>query len=111
MPTLMTQGNSEGTRRGDATCHKAKKPECACICGGRYHGCAADGSPPPRCLEDAEMKIQGIDPSTVDSAVRLRITEDVLRRVGAPADSIVRLFWRQTDLFSEHGVPVPAEGP
>jgi hypothetical protein len=36
--TIMTQGNSEGTRRCDGTCHHAKKPKCACICGGRYHG-------------------------------------------------------------------------
>lgn len=36
--TIMTQGNSEGTRRCDGTCHNAKKPKCACICGGRYHG-------------------------------------------------------------------------
>ena len=34
----MTQGNSEGTRRCDGTCHHAKKPTCRCICGGRYHG-------------------------------------------------------------------------
>lgn len=36
--TIMTQGNSEGTRRCDSTCHNAKKPKCSCICGGRYHG-------------------------------------------------------------------------
>lgn len=36
--TIMTQGNSEGSRRCDGTCHKARKPKCACICGGRYHG-------------------------------------------------------------------------
>jgi hypothetical protein len=38
MATIMTQGNSEGTRRCDGTCHNAKKPKCTCICGGRYHG-------------------------------------------------------------------------
>lgn len=36
--TIMTQGDNNGTRRCDATCHKAKKPGCTCICGGRYHG-------------------------------------------------------------------------
>jgi len=36
--TIMTQGNSEGTRRCDGTCHSARKPKCSCICGGRYHG-------------------------------------------------------------------------
>jgi hypothetical protein len=36
--TIMTVGNSEGTRRCDGTCHKAKKPACKCICNGRYHG-------------------------------------------------------------------------
>ena len=38
MSTIMTQGDSDGQRRCDATCHKAKKPKCTCICGGRYHG-------------------------------------------------------------------------
>lgn len=37
--TIMTYGTSGGERRRcDATCHRAKKPECACICNGRYHG-------------------------------------------------------------------------
>ena len=36
--TIMTQGNSEGTRRCDGTCHNAKHDRCTCICGGRYHG-------------------------------------------------------------------------
>ena len=36
--TIMTQGNSEGTRRCDGNCHNARKPKCSCICGGRYHG-------------------------------------------------------------------------
>lgn len=38
MATIMTMGNSEGTRRCDATCHNAKGPQCDCICAGRYHG-------------------------------------------------------------------------
>lgn len=38
MTTIITQGDSDGTRRCDATCHKAKHPKCSCICGGRYHG-------------------------------------------------------------------------
>ena len=36
--TIMTQGNSEGTRRCTGTCHTAKKPKCHCICNSRYHG-------------------------------------------------------------------------
>jgi hypothetical protein len=37
--TIITQGNSDGTRRRcDSTCHKARRPKCSCICGGRYHG-------------------------------------------------------------------------
>ena len=39
MTTLMTWGNSEGTKgRCDAKCHAALHPECKCMCGGRYHG-------------------------------------------------------------------------
>jgi hypothetical protein len=38
MTTLLTVGNSEGSRRCDAKCHEAKDPDCDCVCGGRYHG-------------------------------------------------------------------------
>lgn len=39
MATVMTWGNSEGTKgRCDAKCHGATQPECDCMCGGRYHG-------------------------------------------------------------------------
>jgi hypothetical protein len=38
MVTLITFGNSVGTRRCDARCHDATEPNCDCICGGRNHG-------------------------------------------------------------------------
>lgn len=41
MSTIITQSKSlegGGSRRCDATCHKAKHKDCACVCGGRYHG-------------------------------------------------------------------------
>lgn len=38
MTTIMTVGNSEGSRRCDARCHTAAMPKCDCCCGGRYHG-------------------------------------------------------------------------
>lgn len=38
MTTVLTVGNSEGSRSCTATCHDAKLPECDCVCGGRYHG-------------------------------------------------------------------------
>ena len=34
----MTFTNSKGTRRCDASCHKARRPRCVCICSGIYHG-------------------------------------------------------------------------
>ena len=36
--TLITIGNSEGSRRCDARCYDAKGPDCDCICGGKNHG-------------------------------------------------------------------------
>ena len=39
MTTIMTWGNSSGIQgRCDDRCHNAKKPQCDCMCGGRYHG-------------------------------------------------------------------------
>ena len=45
MTTLMAWYNSEGLKgRCDARCHNAKHGDCDCMCGGRYHGGARDGS-------------------------------------------------------------------
>lgn len=45
MATVMRRGNSEGEqgRCGDR-CHMAEKPECACMCGGLYHGSKRGGT-------------------------------------------------------------------
>lgn len=41
MATIMTWGNSEGTKgRCDAKCHEAAGPICECMCVGRFHGAA-----------------------------------------------------------------------
>jgi hypothetical protein len=43
--TVMTWGNSEGIKgRCDAKCHNATCPHCDCMCGGRYHGTARNGT-------------------------------------------------------------------
>ena len=45
MATIMTWGNSEGIQgRCDAKCHTAEKPECDCMCRGRFHGAARDNT-------------------------------------------------------------------
>ena len=36
--TLLTVGNSEGSRHCDARCYDAKGPDCDCCCGGANHG-------------------------------------------------------------------------
>ena len=36
--TLITVGNSEGSRHCDARCYDAKGPDCECVCGGKNHG-------------------------------------------------------------------------
>ncbi|MGH2664161.1 MAG: hypothetical protein ACRDH8_15450 [Actinomycetota bacterium] len=38
MTAILVQGNSEGTRRCDASCHNARESKCTCVCNGRYHG-------------------------------------------------------------------------
>jgi hypothetical protein len=45
MATVMSWGDSDGTKgRCDGRCHNAKKTDCHCMCGGRYHGTVANGS-------------------------------------------------------------------
>jgi hypothetical protein len=36
--TVLSVGNSEGERRCDDRCHRARTPECSCVCESRYHG-------------------------------------------------------------------------
>lgn len=39
--TLMSWSSSGGARgRCDSRCHNAARPDCLCMCGGRYHGAA-----------------------------------------------------------------------
>lgn len=38
MTTLLSVGNSEGTRRCDARCYNAQHAGCDCICRGKNHG-------------------------------------------------------------------------
>ena len=44
MAVLIYEETSSGKRRQcNSHCHNAKLPECACICGGKYHGGAREG--------------------------------------------------------------------
>lgn len=57
MTTIMSQsqhgaGGGVKGRRCDATCHRAKKPKCACICGGRYHGCGSSEAAQQQLTKD-----------------------------------------------------------
>lgn len=38
MTTLISCGNSEGTRNCDSKCYDAKGKKCVCCCGGLNHG-------------------------------------------------------------------------
>jgi len=45
MTTIMSWGNSEGTRgRCDGKCHNAKGTRCTCMCGGVFHGTKRNGT-------------------------------------------------------------------
>ena len=44
MSTLLTVGDSEGSRRCDAKCDEATEADCDCCCGGRYHGRGIDAA-------------------------------------------------------------------
>lgn len=60
MATLMSWHNSEGCKgRCDARCHNAKNPHCDCMCGGRYHGGARDGTLAERVDQYGEEVLEG----------------------------------------------------
>jgi len=81
MAALIVETHSDGSsRRCDAQCHRAKNPECECICGGRYHGCAQSGEGPGDIVE-AELLRMGEDPRTVDPELKRAVTERVLEQM------------------------------
>lgn len=83
MATIMSSGGADGTtRRCDAHCHKATQPECKCICGGRYHGCARDQSEGPRDVIEAELMHRGLDKDTLSAEEKSRIAQEALEMFG-----------------------------
>lgn len=74
MATLLTLPTARGRRRCDATCHRATRPLCACICGGAYHGCARQGYV-VRSVVDAELARQGLDPQAVPAAMKQTLAQ------------------------------------
>ena len=56
MATIMSQGFGRGgqgsNQRCDATCHKAQRPKCVCICRGRYHGRGSSESAQQQLTKD-----------------------------------------------------------
>jgi len=53
MTVVMEQLSSSGKRRQcNSRCHSAKHPKCTCICGGKFHSSAGDGT--------FEQKVEGL---------------------------------------------------
>lgn len=60
---VMEQIGSDGRRRQcNASCHNAKKPICRCICGGKFHGSARNGT--------FEQKVDEFRQEMLDEATR-----------------------------------------
>lgn len=82
MATIMTLGNSEGTRRCDSSCHGAGGPICRCICAGRYHGIASSDGHLPSNIEEAESSANSWIPRT--TLVQVAFKRDFAFIVGGP---------------------------
>ena len=70
MTVVMEQISSGGKRRQcNSRCHSAKHPKCTCICGGKFHGSARDGTFEQK-VEELRKPIQEmIDEATKDTPV------------------------------------------
>ena len=68
MTVVMEQISSDGKRRqSNSRCHSAKRPKCTCICGGKFHGSARDGTFEQK-VEELRKPIQEmIDQATKDA--------------------------------------------
>lgn len=92
MATIMSYSDSDGTRRCDARCHKATQPECECICGGRYHGCARDRGRGPDDVLDAELMLRGLDKDALSAEEKQHISQEVMKMFGQYETVIVHDF-------------------
>jgi len=67
MPTLIWAGKgNQCTGRCDSRCHNAKWPECLCICGGRYHSAARDGTLEEKLKETEREFVESLKEKGVD---------------------------------------------
>lgn len=58
MSTVMSWGDNNGTRgRCDDKCHSATKPDCQCMCGGRYHGANLKPGGLRKAVEDFQEEV------------------------------------------------------
>lgn len=71
MTTIMTVGNSEESRRCDATCHDATEPKCVCVCAGRYHG-KGSGNVEAMLQDDLEQGVWGDELKGIATQLRER---------------------------------------
>lgn len=66
-------GGGQKRRQCNARCHNARKPKCTCICGGRYHGAARDGTLEKR-VEEFTKGLLGTETSRpVDFKKQMRL--------------------------------------
>ena len=70
MTVVMEQISSDGRKRQcNSRCHSAKGPKCTCICGGKFHGSARNGTFEQK-VEELRKPIQEmIDQATEDARV------------------------------------------
>lgn len=68
MTVIMEQISSNGRRRQcNSRCHSAKGPKCTCICDGKFHGSARDGTFEQK-VEELRKPIQEMIDHADDSA-------------------------------------------
>jgi len=99
MATIMSQGFGRGglgrSQRCDATCHKASRPKCVCICGGRYHGAGSSATAQQQLTSDwlGEDWVEQIAALTGKLAGRrIKLPPTVEKRTGVAFEAERRTF-------------------
>ena len=75
MATLISARGEGWRRRCDGRCHKARRPACVCVCGGRFYGAG------PEAAEEA-FREAAIEPLEEGEPLSAQLLEE-LRPVGA----------------------------
>ena len=79
MATIMTWSTPEGIKgRCDGRCHNATGTKCNCMCGGRFHGAARNGTLDSLIEEQGRVLFESIRQEAIARGIEIEIVDTAI---------------------------------